>query len=86
MVRQSELEQPAGCVETSPAGGRLGIPFHHRTEAYHICHQAEALLCNNEPCTPFPPINKAQIEVTVHLKQIFKQPGDSWELILHLEV
>ena len=26
MVRQSELEQPAGCVETSPAGGRLGTP------------------------------------------------------------
>lgn len=28
IVRQSELEQPVGCVETSPAGGRLGIPFH----------------------------------------------------------
>ena len=28
MVRQSELDQPGGCMEVSLAGGRLGIPFH----------------------------------------------------------
>lgn len=50
IVRQSELEQLVGCMETLPAGGRLGITnFINRTKAHHRCHQAEALICSNDP-------------------------------------
>lgn len=61
IVRQSKLEQPFGCVETSPAGGRLGIAsFINRRKAHHICHWEDTLLCNNDPYTHHPTTNNAQ--------------------------
>ena len=82
-TEMSGLEQPFGCMETSPAGGRLGIRcFSNGTKAHHISHWAEALLCNNIPCPLPPPINSAQIQVTVPLKRMFIYAGYSWWSIL----